>query len=78
MVISKDGAGQIFYLVFPTEENIKEGSISVMSTLGVNLVGLAVDNTIQIEIPSDFRSLKIAKVEQSHQLLSGSYFGMIF
>ncbi|QLG44954.1 GreA/GreB family elongation factor [Costertonia aggregata] len=72
-VISRDGKSQVFHLVPPSEENIKEGNISVISTLGANLIGLAVDDTVQIGIPSDFKSLKIIKTKRSHQLSSDPY-----
>lgn len=77
-VVSKGGESQIFHLVSPSEENINEGSISVISTFGANLVGLAVDDTIEIRATSDLATLKIAKVEQLHQLSSGLYSEMDF
>lgn len=46
--------------------------------MGGNLVGLTVNDTVRIVIPSNFRFSKIPIVGQTHQLSSGSNLGMEF
>ncbi|AEM70329.1 GreA/GreB family elongation factor [Allomuricauda ruestringensis DSM 13258] len=65
-----NGARQMFQLVPSTRGDLKNNMISVVSTMGASLVGLAVDDTVQIGAPSDSKSFKIVDVEQSHQLSS--------
>lgn len=77
-VFSKEMGSQKIQLVAPSEENSKEGNTSVISTVGANLIGLAVGDTVQIGIPSDFKSLKITKVENTSNLSSNSYSEMDF
>nr|WP_297786375.1 GreA/GreB family elongation factor [uncultured Allomuricauda sp.] len=62
------GARQTFQLVPSTRRDVDNNTISVASTLGASLVGLAVDDHIQLGFPSDVQSFKIIAVEQSHQL----------
>ncbi|RIV34928.1 transcription elongation factor GreAB [Flagellimonas lutimaris] len=64
------GSRQSFQLVASTRNDLKQNMISVVSTLGASLVGLAVDDQIQLGFPSDVQSFKIVGVEQSHQLSS--------
>ncbi len=61
------GSRQSFQLVASTRNNLKKNMISVVSILGASLVGLAVDDQIQLGFPSDVQSFKIVGVEQSHQ-----------
>jgi regulator of nucleoside diphosphate kinase len=74
-VLLASGAGRNhkLQLVLPAEENIKENKISVIGTLGANIIGLAVDDTIHIGVPLYLRSLKIARVEKPQQRLLGWY-----
>ena len=64
------GAQQTFQLVPSTRGDLKKGKVSVVSTFGASLVGLAVGDQIQFGFPTDVQSFKIIGVEQSHQLLS--------
>ena len=64
------GARQTLQLVPSTRRDLKENMISVVSTLGANLVGLAVSDNIQLGFPSDIKSFRIIGVEQSHQVSS--------
>ena len=78
MLASRVGRNQMLQLVLPSEENIKENKISVIGTLGANIIGLAVDDTIQFGIPLYLRSLKIVKVEKPQQRSTGWYSGIDF
>ncbi|WP_437396115.1 GreA/GreB family elongation factor [Flagellimonas lutimaris] len=64
------GARQTFQLVPSTRDNLKKSMISVVSTMGASLVGLAVDDHIQLGFPSDVQSLKIVGVEHFQHLSS--------
>ncbi|MEC7769936.1 MAG: GreA/GreB family elongation factor [Bacteroidota bacterium] len=64
------GAQQTFQLVPSTRGNLKKNMVSIVSTLGASLVGLAVGDYIQLGFPSDVQSFKIVGVEHSHQLSS--------
>ncbi|MER3319536.1 MAG: GreA/GreB family elongation factor [Allomuricauda sp.] len=62
------GSRQSFQLVASTRDDLKKNMISVVSTLGASLVGLAVDDQIQLGFPLDAQSFKIVDVEQSHEV----------
>jgi len=64
------GLRQTLQVVPSTREDLKENMISVVSTLGANLVGLAVNDSIQLGNPSDVKSFRIIGVEQSQQVSS--------
>jgi len=64
------GTRQKFQLVPSTREELKENKISVVSTLGASLIGLAVNDRIQLGFPSDVKSFSIVDVEQTHQISS--------
>jgi len=64
------GARQTFQLVPSTRDNLKKSMISVVSTMGASLVGLAVDDHILLGFPSDVQSLKIVGVEHFQHLSS--------
>ncbi|WP_421802075.1 GreA/GreB family elongation factor [Flagellimonas sp.] len=62
------GSRQSFQLVASTRDDLKKNMVSVVSTLGASLVGLAVDDQIQLGFPLDAQSFKIVDVEQSHEV----------
>ncbi|MCR9228536.1 MAG: GreA/GreB family elongation factor [Flavobacteriaceae bacterium] len=64
------GARQKFQLVPSTRGDLKKNKVSIVSTLGASLVGLAVGDQIQLGFPTDVQSFRIVGVEQSQQLLS--------
>nr|WP_321415451.1 GreA/GreB family elongation factor [uncultured Allomuricauda sp.] len=64
------GEKQVFQLVPSTKGDLKKNMVSVVSTFGASLVGLAVGDYIQLGFPTDVQSFKIVGVEQSHQLTS--------
>ncbi len=67
MVEFMKGSRQTFHLVASTRDDLKNNMVSVASTLGSSLIGLAVGDQIQLGFPSDIQSFKIVGVEQSHQ-----------
>lgn len=64
------GEKRVFQLVPSTRGDLKKNMVSVVSTFGASLVGLAVGDNIQLGFPTDVQSFKIVGVEQSHQLMS--------
>lgn len=74
--LPEQGLSRTVEIVPPSEANTGKKKISVISTLGSNLVGLAVDDTIQIRISSDIQSLKILKVKGTEKLSSRSFLEM--
>ncbi|NDV14680.1 transcription elongation factor GreAB [Muricauda sp. TY007] len=63
-----NGTRETFQLIPSTRRDLEKNMVSVVSTLGASLVGLAVDDHIQLGFPSDVQSFKITGVEQSPQL----------
>jgi transcription elongation GreA/GreB family factor len=63
-------------LVSPSEENKNKNKISVLSVLGSNLLGAAVDDSITIENLTE--TLKIIKVEKLAQRSLRFYSGVEF
>ncbi|MBR9855791.1 MAG: GreA/GreB family elongation factor [Algicola sp.] len=64
-----NGARQTFQLVPSTKGDFKTNVISVVSSLGASLVGQAVNDSVQLGVPSDIKSFRIVGVEQAHQTL---------
>lgn len=49
----------IYTLVFPSDENLQQGKLSILSDLGVAIIGFCVGNTIEWQFPEGLRSLRI-------------------
>ncbi|GLU42868.1 GreA/GreB family elongation factor [Allomuricauda sp. NBRC 101325] len=70
-VSNKQGKVERYQLVMPTEENKQEGKLSVVSTLGAQLIGLASGDEIKNAADSD--SFKIIEVKEPVQKYSGLF-----
>lgn len=70
-ISTMNGIEQHWQLVMPTEESQKDGKLSVVSTLGAKLIGLASGDEIKNETDSD--SFKIIEVKEPKQKYSGLY-----
>lgn len=58
-----DTSKQIAYtLVFPRDANIDEGRISVLAPLGTAILGYSVGATIEWQVPSGKRHIRIEKI----------------
>ncbi len=68
-----DGQSQTVQLVLPSEENKRTNKISVLSTLGAHLMGLAVSDTLQTGVPSNMQTLRIARVERPPEISADLY-----
>jgi regulator of nucleoside diphosphate kinase len=58
------GSGKelIYSLVFPNEADIDKGKISVLAPVGTAMIGYRVGDTIEWEVPSGLRRLKVQEV----------------
>ena len=50
-------------LVFPDEADLASGKVSVMTPVGVALIGLSVGQSIEWRTPGGARSLTVLKVD---------------
>ncbi len=69
-ISTMNGTIQNFQIVMPTEENQQAGKLSVVSTMGAKLIGLASGDEIQFKNKDVF---KIIEVEGPKQKYSGLY-----
>lgn len=56
------GEGMIYTLAFPTEANYGEGKISVLAPVGTAMLGYRVGDTIEWQVPSGLRRLKVMEI----------------
>jgi len=52
----------IYTLVFPAEANFDEGKISVLAPVGTAMLGYRVGDTIEWQVPSGLRRLKVMEI----------------
>lgn len=69
-VESTYGARKTFQLAPSIQGDINKKTVSVVSMVGANLVGHAVDDHIQFGFPSDVQSFRIVDVAKNHRLSS--------
>lgn len=55
----ESGEETTYKLVFPSEARIEENRISVLSAIGTALIGYRVGDTIEWEVPSGLKRLKV-------------------
>ncbi len=56
------GEGMVYTLVFPSESNFDEGKISVLAPVGTAMLGYRVGDTIEWQVPSGVRRLKVEEL----------------
>ncbi|HEX8142313.1 MAG TPA: nucleoside diphosphate kinase regulator [Pyrinomonadaceae bacterium] len=56
------GEEMVYSLVFPTEAKFDEGRISVLAPIGTAMLGYRRGDTIEWEVPSGVRRLKVEEV----------------
>lgn len=56
------GEGMVYTLVFPSEANFDEGRISVLAPVGTAMLGYRVGDSIEWEVPSGRRRLKVEEL----------------
>jgi regulator of nucleoside diphosphate kinase len=52
----------VYTLVFPSEANFDEGKISVLAPVGTAMLGYRVGDSIEWEVPSGRRRLKVEEL----------------
>lgn len=71
-VVSEKGWSKKFTLVTPSESDVKEGKISLLTPMGSAVIGYAEGDAIIWEFPSGEQHLTIGKVEQGNRKLNVS------
>src|SRR5690242_18362250 len=56
------GNSNTYSLVFPTEADFAEGKISVLAPIGTAILGFRKGDTIEWQVPSGLRKLKVEEV----------------
>ena len=56
------GESNTYSLVFPTEADFAEGKISVLAPIGTAILGFREGDTIEWQVPSGLRKLKVEEV----------------
>jgi regulator of nucleoside diphosphate kinase len=56
------GEEMVYTLVFPVEANFDEGKISVLAPVGTAMLGYRVGDTIEWQVPSGLRRLKVEEI----------------
>jgi regulator of nucleoside diphosphate kinase len=51
-----------YTLVFPSDEDLQQGKLSILSDLGVAIIGFSVGNTVEWQFPEGLRSIRIGMV----------------
>ena len=67
---SKTDGLKKFQLVLPTESDIKQDKISILTALGAALIGHAESDTIYLDLPSGKEVLTIANVVQNRKSIN--------
>ena len=56
------GESNTYSLVFPTESDFAEGKISVLAQIGTAILGYRLGDTIEWQVPSGLRRLKVEEI----------------
>ena len=56
------GEEMVYTLVFPVEANFDEGKISVLAPVGTGMLGYRAGDTIEWQVPSGLRRLKVEEL----------------
>jgi len=66
-IVSENGWQKKFKLVMPTDSDIKNDKISILTPMGAAVIGYSEGDSITWEFPSGEQKLTIEKVEQENQ-----------
>ncbi len=69
-IVSDNGWRKKFSLVLPTDSDIKNDKISILTPMGAAVMGYAEGDAIRWEFPSGEQQLTIEKVEQGNTYLN--------
>jgi len=59
LVDTATGETMTYTLVFPSDEDLQQGKLSILSDLGVAIIGFSVGNTVEWQFPEGLRSIRI-------------------
>ena len=63
-LVLENGVEKVLQLVIPSERDIKQSKISVLTPMGSALIGYSVDDTVQWDFPSGKQNFSIINVVQ--------------
>jgi regulator of nucleoside diphosphate kinase len=69
-IVSKNGWQKTFRLVMPTDSDVKNNRISILTPMGAAVMGYAEGDAILWDFPSGEQSLTIEKVEQDNEYIN--------
>jgi regulator of nucleoside diphosphate kinase len=69
-LVSKNGWQKTFRLVLPTDSDVKNNRISILTPMGAAVIGYAEGDAILCDFPSGEQSLTIEKVEQDNEYIN--------
>lgn len=68
-LVTENGWEKTLQIVLPTEKDLKQNKISILTTMGSALFGYSQDDTIIWDFPAGPQQLKIVKVTQAKNQL---------
>lgn len=69
-IVSENGWHKKFKLVMPTDSDIKNDKISILTPMGAAVIGYSEGDAIVWEFPSGVQKLTIEKVEQENEYMN--------
>jgi regulator of nucleoside diphosphate kinase len=69
-IVSEAGWHKIFKLVLPSNSDVKNNHISILTPMGAAVIGYAEGDSLVWEFPSGNQQLQIEKVEQENQSIN--------
>jgi regulator of nucleoside diphosphate kinase len=71
-VADRNGDKRTFFLVGPAERHQRQGTTSVLSSLGASVIGMAQGDSTRMGVPPDFRYVLLVQVKQAQTLMPGN------
>ncbi|SDE88838.1 regulator of nucleoside diphosphate kinase [Pricia antarctica] len=71
-IVSKKGWHKTFTLVLPTDSDMKNDKISILTPMGAAVIGYAEGDSVTWEFPSGEQQLIIEKVEQENKYIKAN------
>lgn len=63
LIDTDTGKEKSYTLVFPSDADLEEGKLSILSDLGVAILGYSVGDTIEWEFPEGLKRIRIAMID---------------
>lgn len=71
-IVSKKGWHKKFSLVLPTDSDVRNNKISILTPMGAAVMGYAEGDAVTWEFPSGEQQLTIEKVEQENRYINAN------